>query len=162
MLLFFKRESITITGDFIMKKFTYLFTLATIAATVVLASCEKTGPVIKTSGIKTSDVICDITLDKTFNNLVAVSYEAKAWDVTLKTNVPVISYADAEYASGHGFQFIPAKGVSPDQTGNVPYVFHSGGNKDYTIDCGFKLIQNMWNKEQTGYADFWTDYTNPV
>ena len=80
--------------------------------------------------------------------------------MTLKTNVPVISYADAEYASGHGFQFIPAKGVSTDQTGNVPYVFHSGGNDEYTLDCGFKLIQTMWNKEQTGYADFWTDYTN--
>lgn len=141
-----------------MKKSLLFAAFAAIA--IFSASCEKSDPVIKTSGVKTSDVICDITLDKTFNNLLAVSYDAQALDVIVKTNVPVISYADAEYASGHGFQFTLAKDASPDQTGNVPYVFHSGGNSDYTVDCGFKLIQTMWNKEQAGYADFWTDYTN--
>ena len=92
--------------------------------------------------------------------MVAVSCDAQAVDVTLRTNVPVISYSDAEYVSGHGFQFVPAKGTDLDMTGTVPYVFHSGGNDEYTLDCGYKLIQSIWNKEQTGFADFWTDYTN--
>lgn len=136
------------------------FFAAMTALLVASTSCDKNETVIKTSGVKSSDIICDITLDKTFNNLVAVSCDAQAVDVTLRTNVPVISYSDAEYVSGHGFQFVPAKGTDLDMTGTVPYVFHSGGNDEYTLDCGYKLIQSIWNKEQTGYADFWIDYTN--
>ena len=130
------------------------------ALLVVSTSCDKNETVIKTSGVKSSDIICDITLDKTFNNLVAVSCDAQAVDVTLRTNVPVISYSDKEYVSGHGFQFVPEDLTDFEKTGTVPYVFHSGGNDEYTIDCGFLLIQSMWNKEQTGFTDFWTDYTN--
>lgn len=136
------------------------FFAAMTALLVASTSCDKNETVIKTSGVKSSDIICDITLDKTFNNLVALSCDAQAVDVTLRTNVPVISYSDAEYVSGHGFQFVPAKGTDLDMTGTVPYVFHSGGNDEYTLDCGYKLIQSIWNKEQTGYADFWIDYTN--
>lgn len=136
------------------------FFAAMSALLIVSTSCDKNETDIKLSGVKSSTDACEISLAGTFNNLVAVTSDAQAVDVNVKTNVPVISYSDAEYVSGHGFQFVPAKGTDLDMTGTVPYVFHSGGNDGYTVDCGFQLIQSMWNREQTGFTDFWTDYTN--
>ncbi len=130
------------------------------AALLTVTSCDKEKNNFNISGIASSEALCNISLKGACNNLTVISFEPQSVAVPLETNVPVVSYADEEYLSGHGFQFIPAKDASPDQTGNVPYVFHSGGNSNYTVDCGFKLIQTIWNKEQTGYADFWTDYTN--
>lgn len=130
------------------------------AALLTVTSCDKEKNNFNISGIASSETICDISLKGTCNNLMAISSKPQSVATPVEANVPVISYADEEYLSGHGFQFIPAVGTSPEQIGNVPYVFHSGGNKEYTVDCGFKLIQSIWNKEQTGYADFWTDYTN--
>lgn len=136
------------------------FFAAMSALLIVSTSCDKNETDIKLSGVKSSTDACEISLAGTFNNLVAVTSDAQAVDVNVKTNVPVISYSDAEYVSGHGFQFVPEDLTDFEKTGTVPYVFHSGGNDDYTIDCGFQLIQSMWNREQTGFTDFWTDYTN--
>ena len=130
------------------------------ALLIVSTSCDKNETDIKLSGVKSSTDACEITIAGTFNNLVPVKSDAQAVEVIVKTNVPCISYSDKEYVSGHGFQFVPENMDNPEKTGDVPYVFHSGGNNDYTFDCGFLLIQSIWNKEQTGFADFWTDYTN--
>ncbi len=130
------------------------------ALLIVSTSCDKNETDIKLSGVRTSTDACEITIVGTFNNLVAVKSDALAVDVIVKTNVPCISYGDEAYISGHGFQFLPENMDNPEKTGEVPYVFHSGGNSGYTVDCGFLLIQSIWNKEQTGFADFWTDYTN--
>lgn len=135
------------------------FFAAMSALLIVSTSCNKNETDIKLSGVKSSTDACEISLAGTFNNLVAVTSDAQAVDVNVKTNVPVISYSDKEYVSGHGFQFVPEDLTDFEKTGTVPYVFHSGGNDDYTIDCGFQLIQSMWNREQTGFTDFWTDYT---
>lgn len=138
-----------------------LFFFAAMTALLVAStSCDKNETDIKLSGVKSSTDACEISLAGTFNNLVAVTSDAQAVDVNVKTNVPVISYSDKEYVSGHGFQFVPEDLTDFEKTGTVPYVFHSGGNDEYTIDCGFQLIQSMWNREQTGFTDFWTDYTN--
>lgn len=137
-----------------------IFFAAMTALLVASTSCDKNETDIKLSGVKSSTDACEISLAGTFNNLVAVTSDAQAVDVNVKTNVPVISYSDKEYVSGHGFQFVPEDLTDFEKTGTVPYVFHSGGNDEYTIDCGFQLIQSMWNREQTGFTDFWTDYTN--
>ena len=137
-----------------------IFFAALTALLVASTSCDKNETDIKLSGVKSSTDACEISLAGTFNNLVAVTSDAQAVDVNVKTNVPVISYSDKEYVSGHGFQFVPEDLTDFEKTGTVPYVFHSGGNDEYTIDCGFQLIQSMWNREQTGFTDFWTDYTN--
>lgn len=136
------------------------FFAAMSALLIVSTSCDKNETDIKLSGVKSSTDACEISLAGTFNNLVAVTSDAQAVDVNVKTNVPVISYSDKEYVSGHGFQFVPEDLTDFEKTGTVPYLFHSGGNDDYTIDCGFQLIQSMWNRDQTGFTDFWTDYTN--
>lgn len=136
------------------------FFAAMSALLIVSTSCDKNETDIKLSGVKSSTDACEISLAGTFNNLIAVTSDAQAVDVNVKTNVPVISYSDKEYVSGHGFQFVPEDLTDFEKTGTVPYVFHSGGNDGYTVDCGFLLIQSMWNKEQTGFTDFWTDYTN--
>ena len=137
-----------------------IFFAAMTALLVASTSCDKNETDIKLFGVKTSTDACEISLAGTFNNLVAVTSDDQAVDIIVKTNVPVISYSDKEYVSGHGFQFVPEDLTDFEKTGTVPYVFHSGGNDDYTIDCGFQLIQSMWNREQTGFTDFWTDYTN--
>lgn len=136
------------------------FFAAMAALHIASTSCDKNETDIKLSEVKTSTDACEISLSGTFNNLVAVKSDAQAVDVNVKTNVPVISYSDKEYVSGHGFQFVPEDLTDFEKTGTVPYVFHSGGNDGYTVDCGFLLIQSMWNREQTGFTDFWTDYTN--
>ena len=136
------------------------FFAAMTALLVASTSCDKNETDIKLSGVRTSTDACEISLAGTYNNLVPVGSDAQAVDVIVKTNVPCISYGDAAYVSGYGFQFLSESVDNLEKTGAVPYIFHSGGNDDYTIDCGFLLIQNLWNKEQTGYTDFWTDYTN--
>lgn len=138
-----------------------IFCAALAAALLTATSCEKEETDYKLSGIISSGAICNITLAGTCNNLLVASYEPLSETVIVKTNVPCISYSDEDYVSGHGFQFVfEDKNQDPAKTGDVPYAFHSGGNSDYTLDCGFKLIQSIWNKEMTAFTEFWTDYTN--
>lgn len=134
--------------------------LCVIASSILFSSCDKDDTNIKMSGVKTSTDICEISLAGTYNNLKVISSDAQAAGVTVKTNVSCISYGDEAYVSGHGFQFVLENVDDWGKTGEVPYVFHSGGNSNYTLDCGFLLIQNLWNKEMTGFTSFWTDYTN--
>lgn len=130
------------------------------AATLILASCEKSEPEKKKTTVETSEEIVGISFPDSKNNLIEISPEAQALDVTVQTNVPCITYSVAENeSSGHGFQFDHKNPDERKMAGNLNFVFHSGGNDEYTVDCLFYMIQSIWENDYSGFVSKWIDYT---
>lgn len=134
-----------------MKKNIFSFVMAAIAAMTIFASCDNKN-IDLPSAVVSSDVICNISVAGTYNNLTVVPSDGGENDVVVNMNVPCMSYTGDGYASGLGCAFNREKGVSDLATGKVNFIFQCVKNEGYTVDCAYSMIQSRW-------GETWVDYT---
>lgn len=134
------------------------------AATLLIASCDKTSEYPYPAKVETVSTVPDIIFTNAGGvNLYDVPANVNSIDIVFNTNVPVISDV-ADNVSGYGMNFNP-KGVntmiceedghtSTTKTGRIEYAFGLGSKPDYTIDAEFFLVQSAWNQTWYDYVPY--------